>query len=162
WSTTRNVAWKTAIPGIGHSSPIIYGDNIFVSSCREEEGKRILLSLDRRTGKIKWERTVVSSPLEKKHKEKSRSSGTPATDGQRVYVAFLDVDKMTVVCYDVDGKELWRESPGPFKSVHGFCTSPVLHKNLVILNGDADHKDSFLVALDKITGKQVWRVERPN
>jgi outer membrane protein assembly factor BamB len=135
---------------------------VFVTSCREDEGKRVLLCLDRREGKTKWERTVVTAKLEGKHRENSFSSATPATDGKHVYVAFLDVDMMLVACYDVDGKELWRVKPGPFKSVHGFCTSPVLHKDLVIVNGDADHKDSFLAALDRNTGKQVWHVERPN
>jgi outer membrane protein assembly factor BamB len=165
WSATENVAWKTEIPGIGHSSPIVSGDRVFVTSCVEKDEKRMLYCLERTGGKILWERTVLTSPLEKKHKLNSFSSSTPATDGKHVWVSFLDYPKMVVVCYDFDGKEVWRKWPGTLLSVHGFCSSPVLHKDLLILNGDQDApKDStgYLVALDKKTGEEKWRADRPN
>ena len=169
WSATKNVRWKAAIPGIGHSSAIVFGDRVFVTSCvdrkpagKDTDGDRVLLALDRRDGKVLWEKTVVTSKLEGKHPHNSRASATPATDGKYVYAAFLDYPNMIAVCYDFDGKEIWRQSPGTLKSVHGFCTSPVLHKNLVILNGDQDDPSAFLVALDKNTGKEVWRTSRQN
>jgi hypothetical protein len=169
WSTTKNVRWKTPIPGTGHSSPIVFGDRIFVTTCVEskEAGKdapadRVLLSIDRRDGKVLWEKTVLTCKQEGKHSHNSRASATPATDGEHVYVSFLDYPNMLVVCYAYDGKEVWRQSPGTLKSVHGFCTSPVLYKNLVILNGDQDDPSAFLTALDKKTGKEVWRVSRQN
>ena len=168
WSTTKNIRWKTPIPGIGHSSPIVYGDRVFVTTCVDrkaagkDEGDRVLLAIDRRNGKILWERTVVKTRLERKHPLNSFASATPATDGKLVFVAFLDYPKMMIAAYDYDGTEVWRQSPGSLKSVHGFCTSPVLHRNLVILNGDQDDPSSYLVALDKQTGKEVWHVDRPN
>ncbi len=165
WSNEDNVAWKTPIPGIGHSSPIVFGDRVFVTTCVEEgdgkEGHRRLLCLDRRNGKVLWEKSVFRSKFEKKHNLNSFASATPATDGKHVYVAFLDYPYMRVVCYDVDGNECWRVTPGKLLSQHGFCSSPVLHRNLVILNGDQD-AEAYLVALDKETGKEVWRADRPN
>jgi outer membrane protein assembly factor BamB len=175
WGPKENVRWKVAIPGVGHSSPVIWGDRIFVTTCIEDEaprgkkldkkapryGKRVLLCLDRRDGSVLWQRTVLSSVLERKHSLNSFSSGTPVTDGKHVWVAFLDYPDMRVFCYDVAGNKVWEKSPGKLLSVHGFCTSPVLHKGLVILNGDQDAK-AYLVALDKKTGAERWRADRPN
>lgn len=161
WSATENVAWKTAIPGWGHSSPAIWGDKVFLTTYVEDGGKRDLLCLDRRSGKLLWERTVLTSPPEQKHKLNSYASSTPATDGQRLFVAFLQAPKIVLACYNLDGKELWRQSPGTFASKHGFCSSPLLHNDLVILNCDQDDT-AYLVAYEKATGKERWRTDRPN
>jgi outer membrane protein assembly factor BamB len=161
WSATDHVRWKTPIPGVGHSSPVIWGDRIFVTSCTEKEGQRLLLCLDRRDGKVLWQREVLKAALEKKHKLNSFSSSTPCTDGAHVWVSFLDYPQMRVFCYTVDGTPVWEANPGKLLSVHGFCSSPILHKDLVILNGDQD-ADAYLVALEKATGKERWRVDRPN
>jgi outer membrane protein assembly factor BamB len=123
------------------------------------------LCLDRRDGKVLWERTILSAPLERKHRLNSFASATPATDGKYVWVAFLQYPQMVVACYNFDGKLIWKRSPGTFYSVHGFCSSPVLYKDMVILNGDQDAKPpnfGFLVALDKRTGEERWRTDRPN
>jgi outer membrane protein assembly factor BamB len=167
WSRTDNVTWKTEIPGIGHSSPIVFGEHVFVTSCIEDQQKRMLTCLERTSGKILWERNVVTAKLEGKHKLNSFASSTPATDGKYVWVSFLEYPNMVIACYDYEGKELWRKSPGALTSVHGFCTSPILHKDLLILNGDQDVKkgedrQAYIVALDKKTGEEKWRVDRPN
>jgi outer membrane protein assembly factor BamB len=161
WSQTENIAWKIPIPGKGHSSPIVWGDRVFVTTCLEDEAKRLLLCLDRRDGKLLWERVVLTAKLERKHKLNSFASSTPVTDGQYVWVSFLEYPDMQVVCYDYNGKLIWRHSPGKLLSMHGFCTSPVLHKDLLILNGDQDG-DAYIVALDKTTGTEKWRADRPN
>jgi outer membrane protein assembly factor BamB len=161
WTATENIAWKTEVPGLGHASPIVWQDRVFTVSCLPESEERVLLCLDRRTGKMLWQRTVLKSPLEKKHKLNSHASSTPATDGKLVYVAFLDVQQMAVAAYDLEGNQKWLVHPGPFKSVHGFCTSPVLWKDKVIVNGDHDG-DSYLAALDQKTGKTLWQVPRQN
>jgi outer membrane protein assembly factor BamB len=168
WGRARNVRWKVPIPGVGHSSPVVWGDRIFVTTCVEEEGKgkertgrRVLLCLDRRSGKELWQRTVLRAKLERKHALNSYASSTPVTDGKHVWVSFLDFPDMRVYCYDVAGNKVWERSPGPLLSVHGFCSSPVLHKGLVILNGDQDAK-AYLVALDQKTGAERWRADRPN
>jgi outer membrane protein assembly factor BamB len=161
WSQTENVKWKTELPATGHSSPAVSKGKVFVAGCIESEKKRVLYCLDRANGKILWERCAVVSDLEKKHNENSWASSTPAVDGERVYITFFDNPQMRVYCYDYQGNLLWEKNPGEFHSVHGFCSPPMLHKDLVIVNGDQDAK-AFIVALDKLTGREVWRTDRPN
>src|SRR5438132_2628389 len=159
WSAARNVTWKTEVPGLGHASPIVWNERVFLVSNIGDE--RVLISLDRKTGKILWQKTVLTAPLEKKHALNSHASSTPATDGQQVYVAFLDKREMLVAAYDFNGQQKWLVHPGPFASMHGFCSSPVLFKDKVIVNGDHDG-DSYLVALDRATGRTLWKTPREN
>lgn len=163
WSGPRkeNIAWCTAIPGVGHASPIVWQDRVFLVSCREDRQDRILLCLDRKSGEILWEQTVVNAPLERRHRLNSRASSTPATDGRSVYVSFLAGKEMLVAAFDFAGRRLWTVRPGPFASVHGYCSSVVLFENLVIVNGDHDG-DAYLAALDRDTGKIVWKTRREN
>lgn len=169
--TGENIAWKVAIPGTGHSSPIVFGDRVFTVSCveKDNESQRVLLALDRKTGETLWQKTVLAAPLEKKHQLNSYASGTPATDGQLIYCTFLAPDfssnsertpgDMIVAAYDLAGEQKWLAKPGRFASVHGYCSSPVIFENLVIVNGDHDG-DSYIVALNKESGEEVWKVDR--
>jgi outer membrane protein assembly factor BamB len=161
WSQTENVVWKSDIPGKGHSSPVICKGRIFLTTCLEKDQQRVLVCVDRKDGKILWQREVFKAPLEGKHKLNSFASATPAADGQHVWVAFLEDPKVQVACYDYDGNLVWKKTPGDFHSKHGFCSSPILYKDMLILNCDQDHRDAFLVALDKKTGEQRWRTQRP-
>src|ERR1700730_12502909 len=90
WSENENVAWKVEIPGKGHSSPAIWGDRVFLTTCLEDQQKRVLLCLDRKTGKEIWSKTVLVAKLEPKHELNSYASATPVTDGKQVYVTFHD------------------------------------------------------------------------
>ena len=161
WSATESVVWKVPIPGKGHASPIVWGDRIFVVTAAEELNQRVLLCLDRTNGRVLWQRVVLAAPLEKLHRLNSRASSTPATDGEKVYVSFLDHDKMFVAAYDFDGNEMWSVRPGVFSSMHGYCSSPVLWKDKVIVNGDHDGP-AYLVALECTTGRTIWKTPRPN
>jgi outer membrane protein assembly factor BamB len=161
WNEKENIAWKVAIPGKGHSSPVVWRDRVFVTTCLEKEQKRVLVCLNRRDGKILWQRTVLIAPLEPKHSLNSFASSTPATDGRYVWVTFLNMPNFEVYCYDFDGKLIWRRSPGEFHSKHGFCSPPILYKDTIILNGDQD-AEAYLVALDKNSGEVRWRTDRPN
>jgi outer membrane protein assembly factor BamB len=161
WSTTRNVIWRVPIPGKGHSSPIVWQDRIFLTTCLEDEQKRLLLCLSRSSGNILWRREVLRLPLEQKHDLNSFASSTPVTDGRHIWVTFLDVSQMRVACYDFAGNRIWLHSPGEFHSKHGFCSSPVLYKDLLIINGDQD-AEAWIVGLDKETGRERWRADRPN
>lgn len=168
-NTGEGIAWKVPVPGTGHSSPIVYGNHLFVTTCLVDSQRRELLCLDAASGKLRWQRTVVAAPLEKKHKLNSFASGTPATDGDFVFVTFLEstapVDggatpgNIVVAAYDFDGDLQWKVRPGRFSSIHGFCSSPVLFEGLVIVNGDHDG-DSYIVALDRKTGNTVWKSPR--
>ncbi|MBM4073719.1 MAG: serine/threonine protein kinase [Planctomycetes bacterium] len=161
WSAQDNIVWKSEIPGSGHSSPVVVGDKVFLTTCLLKEKQRVLLALDRSSGKILWQRVVVTAPLEKKHRLNSFASSTPASDGKHVWISFLQYPDMVVACYDMDGNLAWKKSPGKFYSVHGFCSSPVLFNDLVIVNGDQDAQ-AYIVALDKNTGEERWRADRPN
>ena len=165
----QNIAWKVEVPGTGHASPVIWNDRIFLVSCLEQEQDRVLLCLDRRSGKTLWQKSVLRSPLEKKHALNSYASSTPTTDGELVYVTFLEGTKqgeakgaqMAVAAYDFDGNQKWLVRPGPFSSVHGYCSCPVLFEDKLIVNGDHDG-DAYLVALDRATGETVWKTPREN
>jgi outer membrane protein assembly factor BamB len=181
WNATTggNLAWKVQLPGSGRASPIVWNDRIFIVACVEESQERILLSLDSSSGHTVWRRIVFRAPLESKHALNSFASSTPATDGRLVFVSFLEVDghtipapnvgtprpitpgRMVVAAYDFDGDRKWIVKPGEFISAHGYCSSPVLYKDLVIVNGDHDG-DGYIVALDKFTGETVWKVARDN
>jgi outer membrane protein assembly factor BamB len=161
WSASSNVLWKAALPGLGHASPIVWGDKAFVVAANPETEERLLLCLKTVDGSTAWQRVVLKSPLEKKHPLNSHASSTPATDGERIYTAFLDVQEMVVSAHDFEGKLAWQVRPGPFKSMHGFCSSPVLDGDRVIVNGDHDG-DGYIVALDRRSGQVIWRIDRPN
>ena len=179
WSSKENIAWRIAVRGEGHSSPIVWGDKVFLTSSLTEKNKRILLCLDRLSGQTVWQRDVVQSPPETIHRLNSRASGTPATDGKQVYVTFMRAEgdeviapnvgserlitpgKIIVAAYDLDGNEKWKTNVGDFVSAHGFNTCPVLFEDLVILNGDHDG-NAYLVALDRQSGRQRWRTRREN
>ena len=161
WSATSNLVWKTALPGSGHASPIVWEDRIFTVAAVANTEARLLLCLDRSSGRILWQQSVLTSPLEKKHNLNSHASSTPATDGDAVYVAFLDRSEMVVTAYDFEGHQRWLVRPGPFSSMHGFCSSPILYRDKVIVNGDHDG-DSYLVALDRKSGRTLWKTPREN
>ena len=173
----QNVLWNVPLSGQGHASPVLWDDTIFLVSCYEESRERVLLCFDRYTGKTRWQRTVLRGPLETKHTLNSFASSTPVTDGKSVFVTFLEVDgrtipapnvsrtrpvtpgRVVVAAYDFQGNRQWLVRPGGFVSAHGFCSSPVLHQDLVIVNGDHDG-NSYIVALDKSTGETVWKTPR--
>lgn len=161
WSATENIAWKVALPCEGHASPVVWEDFLFIVGADIEKQDRLLLALDRRTGRTLWQKTVLSAPLERKHKLNSWASSTPATDGKLIYVSFLNESNMMVAAYDFEGNQVWKVEPGVFSSRHGYCSSPVLHKDKVIINGDHDGA-AYLVALDRQTGKTLWKVDREN
>ncbi len=152
--------WKCALPGRGHASPIVWGDRVFTVTALPESLERVLLCIDRATGRLLWQRTVVAGPLEKTHRENSYASGTPATDGERVYVVFRVGDEIVVAAHDfADGRQLWLARPGTHVGEWGFSTEPVLYQDKVIVDGDSKG-DSFLVALGRADGKTHWRVGR--
>ena len=152
----KNIAWKVEVPGTGHASPIVWQDGSSWSpAAKRPRIASCCVSIARRARRS-GSRSCSTSPLEDKHPLNSYASSTPATDGRAVYVTFLDRTEMLVAAYDFEGRQRWLVRPGEFFSKHGYCSSPVLFENLVILNGDHDG-DGYLVALDRDTGKTVWK-----
>jgi outer membrane protein assembly factor BamB len=149
----RHVIWKVPLPP-GHSSPVIHGERIYLTAVR---GRTLLtLGLDRKTGAILWEAEVAHQGLEKIHGIGSHAQPTTVTDGDRVISVF---GSSGLHCYDPAGKLLWERRMGPFKSEFGASSSPILVGDRLILIQDYD-QDSCLLALDKRTGKTLWRTDR--
>lgn len=163
WTAVENVAWKTAIPGEGSSSPIVSGDAVFVTSALDHGSRRLLHRLDRASGKIVWTRETKDENPERSSALTGHAAATPVTDGTRVVAFFGNAG---VVCTDFGGELLWRRRFGEFDSELGLASSPILHQGRVILVCDHDGDrfrsfDSFLIALDVRTGETVWKADRP-
>jgi outer membrane protein assembly factor BamB len=161
WSKTEGIKWRAELPGGGHASVITYGDKLFTVAAVRETQERVLLCLNRADGKVLWQKAVIKAPMERLHRENSHASSTPACDGERVVTAFLDGSSVVVAAHDLNGKELWLKRPGVFSSVHGFCSTPILYKDKVIVNCDHDG-DGYIVAFARVDGRELWRIDRPN
>ena len=161
WSSTENVLWKTTLPGEGHSSPIIWDDRVFLTSALKESQDRILLSFDRKTGAELWRQAVIRSPLEAKNNENGYASATPATDGQKVYVTFLDGVNVVIAAYDFSGKQLWLARPGGFQSQWGFSHTPVLFGDKVIVVCYSKG-ENFVIAVSRADGHTLWKTAASN
>jgi len=162
WSATEGVAWKVEIPGEGSSSPIVWGDSIFLTSSIDDGCRRILHCLDRETGRTRWRRETKDLNPERASALTGHAAATPATDGVRVVVFFGNAG---AAAYDFAGELLWRWTPGEFDSELGLASSPVFVKDRVVLVCDHDGDrfrsfDSFLVALDAATGRPLWKTAR--
>ncbi|HYI93840.1 MAG TPA: PQQ-binding-like beta-propeller repeat protein [Bryobacteraceae bacterium] len=151
----KNVAWKIALPS-GFSSPVLTNTDVFLTA--SEETKLFTISVDRKTGKVNWKKEAPKPLGEKPKGPNSPVSPSPVTDGKNVYVFF---DNFGLISYAADGRERWRYETGMLNLPYGAGTSPVLHESTVLLQIDQD-SGSYLVALDKDTGKVRWKTERPH
>src|SRR5229473_7579543 len=165
WSTTRNVAWKQAIPGTGWSSPIIHQGRVYLTSAVGVKGNGKLdkslraLCLDTKTGKAIWDVEVFrldGSTAAPVHSKNSHASPTPLTDGQRLYVHF---GHQGTACLDLNGKILWKNNNLKYNAVHGSGGSPILADDALVFNCDGlEHP--FVAALNRATGEMLWKTER--
>ena len=155
---SANIVWRSTVPGRGNSSPIVWGDRVFVTSASEDGSERWTHSLALGDGRLLWSRQVPSRPPEPGVRDKNGyASATPVTDGERV-IAFLG--SCGLVCYDFDGKLIWHYDAMKFDISHGTGSSPLLYRDLVIFMHDQNRTDSIAVALDKQTGEVRWKAER--
>jgi outer membrane protein assembly factor BamB len=164
WSERENIAWKVEIPGSGNSSPVIWRDRIFLTTAYEQgvwplyRVRRSVLCLRRQDGKVLWETFAPEAEPEKVNRKNGFASGTPATDGERVY-AYLGSSGLMAV--DFEGRTAWRRSLGEITAYHGTSCSPLLYKDRVILYQDQRKPaQSFVAAFDKRTGETRWWTER--
>jgi outer membrane protein assembly factor BamB len=157
WDSITNVLWKSPVPGVGHASPIVWGDRLFTITASPETQEKMLLCYDCRNGNLLWQKTVIKTPLESKHNDNSYASGTPATDGTNIYVSFINGNDVVVAAYDFTGKQIWLQRPGTFSSPHGYSCSPVLYEDKVIINGDSKG-DAFIAALSRKDGHTIWKI----
>jgi len=155
----KNVVWKTELPP-GHSSPVLTRDRIFVTAFTKEKDthKLFVICLDRQTGKILWQREVPRNREGRLQNVNGPASPSPVTDGSNVYVFFQEFG---LISFDRAGKERWKLPLGPFNMFYGFGASPILVDDKVILPVDQDNPSSYLVAVDKNSGRLRWKVDRP-
>ncbi|HEX3314957.1 MAG TPA: PQQ-binding-like beta-propeller repeat protein [Gemmataceae bacterium] len=169
FGTSENVVWKVEPPGAGNSSPVVWGNRLFLHAASKDGKSRSLLCLDTTDGKTLWERTIPGSKV-KIRSDSSSASSTPTTDGQTVYVSFWDGKEIVLTAYDFQGEKRWTKNLGAFNSQHGAGASPILYKNTLILADDMDKDDfttkvpnprpTMLMALDKQTGALLWESPR--
>ena len=171
----KNMIWKTALPP-GHSSPVLMANRIFVtaylkveqpakknahaqdSPIAKENYKLLVIALDRQTGKILWQREVPRTITGRLQNVNNPAAPSPVTDGANVYVFFQEFG---LISYTAAGKERWRRPLGPFNMFYGFGASPILVDDKVILPVDQDSPSSYLIAVDKNSGRVRWKVDRP-
>ena len=161
WSEQKNILWKTKIPGLGHATPTVWGDLIFVQTAVEigSNYQYKVMALDRKSGNVVWEKTVrEEQPHEGTHQTASYASTSGITDGEHLYAFF---GSWGLYCFDMDGNLKWEKDLGKMRIRNSFGegTSPTIYGNKMIINWDHEG-DSFIVALDKKTGKEIWRTER--
>ena len=170
WSLTQNLVWKTAIPGIGWSSPIIWGDRIFITSTTKDGVSCHVICIERANGRIAWDKEVFTQKPTRKEGKNSYATPTPVTDGHRVYAFFSSGGG---VALDFAGNIVWTNREFPFYSRHGLGASPILYKDLLIMPFDgsstgADEKvgwqkpwdQAYIIAFNTSDGKVRWRATR--
>ena len=156
--TEADLRWKVALPGKGHSSPVIRGDRIFLTSGNDENADRYVVGLGTADGKKLWEKRYASAVFPQ-NKDNSYGTSTPAVDASGVYVCWTTPDAISVLALTLGGEEKWRKDLGPFKGRHGSGASPVLVGPLVWICNDQDGPSS-LVALDTASGEIKHRLDR--
>jgi outer membrane protein assembly factor BamB len=157
WSKTENVRWRVPLPDRGNSTPIVWGNRVFITQAIEKEQRRSVMCFDRSSGKLIWQQGVTYTEPEVTHATNPQCSASPVTDGERVIASFASAG---LFCYDFAGNELWHRDLGKQAHIWGNGASPILHEDLCILNFGPGER-TFLIALNKRTGETVWQVDEP-
>lgn len=162
--TEKDIRWKIALPGTGHSSPVIWGDRLFVNCTPDGAGpadtaRRVVVCVDAKSGKLLWQREFATGAY-RKHADNSFASPSCAVDADRVYAWFAGPDGSQLIALSqADGKEVWKKDLGPFTSQHGPGASPIVEDGVVYLQSSQDGPGSFLEAYEAATGKSLWKKE---
>ncbi|MGM0490677.1 MAG: PQQ-binding-like beta-propeller repeat protein [Planctomycetota bacterium] len=163
WDDASNIVWQADVPGRGHSSPVVVGEQVFLTTALEDQQQQRVLAHDRRSGEALWSTLVHEGGFpseDRMHAKSSHANATVACDGRRIYAAFLNGGRVWVTALDVSGNIAWQTDTGPFDSKYGYAPSPIIHRSVVIVA--ADHqKGGYLAALDRDTGEIAWRARRP-
>lgn len=155
WGSERNVKWRIELPEPGNSTPIIWEERVFITQPLAATQQRALMCVDRATGKELWRKSVAYAQPEPTHRTNPYCAASPATDGERVVAWFGSAG---LICWDLDGNELWRRELGQQQHMWGYGSSPIFYQDLCILNFGPGSRE-FLIAVDKATGETRWQVE---
>lgn len=156
--TADDFNWRVELPGTGHASPVAWKKQLFLLSGDEESGNRIASCIHSESGDLVWTRTFEASS-HRRHRLNSLASSTPAVDDHGVYLCWATPDECIITAVDHEGVPQWRVDLGGFRSGHGFGISPIVADNLVIVAKEHEG-DSIVVALDRTTGNQQWKIDR--
>lgn len=158
WDSGSNVVWRVRVPGVGHSSPCVVGDRIYVTSGEKTKARAEvwLFCLDRMTGKTRWRTEIYSGPSPKMHPDNSVASATPACDGERVFVPVQEHASVSLTAVGEDGSVLWKMPVSPYGTIQGFSASPAIYRSVVIVPVEGP-KGCYLTAFHRKTGGVVWR-----
>lgn len=157
--TPADYNWKIALPGGGHSSPVAWGDRIFVTCSDRETAKRMVVGVNAADGKILWTREFASHTYHQ-NPDNDYASSTPAVDEKHVYVCWSTPEEYSLVCLDHDGKDVWKCALGRYTSQHGSGTSPIVVGDIVLIDNDQEGPHSSLFGINRNTGEKVWECER--
>ncbi len=164
FSDSQNVEWKTPVPGRGHSSPIVVGEQVFLTTADEQSLVHSVLAFDLNSGRELWQQAVNQGGFpEKNHTKNTEASSTLASDGERLFATFFHHQQIELITLDVTGRELWRVNAGAFNPKmfeYGYAPSPLLYGANVIVSAEYDGQ-SFMAAYDRGTGNERWRISRP-
>ena len=161
WSEIKNVVWKTPIPGRGHSTPTLVGDRIYLATAEEDEMYQSVICLDKATGKPVWETRVHESQFAVGLNKHASHAGTAVVhDGERLYVNFVIGNQAYASALGLDGKLLWQKPIGKYKVHQGYGSSPMVFGDIVVVKADTKI-GGVICGLDKKTGREIWRQERP-
>lgn len=160
WSATQNVAWKTAVPGRGHSSPTVVGPHVYLATADEQQETQSILCYDRATGKQLWQTEVHRGGLMRKNAKSSAASSTVACDGESLFITFANSGAVYVTALNLNGERRWQIRIGEYVIHQGYGASPALYQSLVIAAADS-HAGGVIAALDRKTGALVWKHDRP-
>jgi outer membrane protein assembly factor BamB len=163
WSTTQNVVWKVDVPGRGHSSPIIVGDLIVLTSANESQQQQGVFGFNRRTGKQQWGTLISQGGFPKVHNKNTHASATACSDGRQIYATFNHHNKIEAVALDLSGKIVWKKDVGGFvprRYQYGYAAAPTLYKGKLIISADSDTV-AWIKALDTKSGAVAWEQNRP-
>jgi outer membrane protein assembly factor BamB len=160
WSATQNVVWKSAVPGRGHSSPTVVGGHVYIATADEKQETQSVVCYDRANGKQLWETIVHRGGLMRKNEKSSAASGTVACDGECVFICFANSDAVYLTSLGLDGKQRWQEKICDYIIHQGYGASPAIYQSLAIVSADSPGGGA-IAALDRKSGKVVWKRDRP-
>ena len=157
--TEKDYNWNVTLPGGGHSSPVVWGDRVFVTCSETDSATRIVMCLKTGDGGVLWKREFKSHPY-RQHPDNNYASSTPAVDEKHIYICWSTPEEYSLTALDHEGKDVWKCNLGRYTSQHGSATSPVVVGEMVLIGNDQEGPRSSLYGIDRNTGKVAWEKPR--